>query len=1122
VRGTAADDAKQVDPNSADSQSQPHVPQPEIPSATRTDDVDKAPLDTTAEPDTSGDEKKTVTWPDQEEKDDEPDSRQEQDDNEAPDKEKEPHHVMAIHPSISLETIEEAERNLQERDVSPSIRMVSAIATRKAKQGHTQLTVIKNAWSLLTEIQIPGVIDNKGKPRKLRGFIDCGSTISLINTSTVNTEKLKRFDAQLPIDHTDLEFYPVNDAKCMAKARYDNVPCTAIATAAEAEVTPTTLYAAELSKDYDILLGMDWLTDCNPDIDWKQKIITLRDVPRLVPQTRYVRTMSKQSRRDDGEVSLKVMRKINRKNPNNVYMIHIKDQRTALATREGLEAEMAKRQPRAESTHEVNAMQSGRQRVEAVLESRTDEERAKGAERDWGHIDDDRPKLFLDQPVTAWECINATMRKHESRFKKEMDSALIETLISNTNRKAVASHRIDIKEGVTKIPNRPYYRMSIRELEELRLQLDKYLDAGMIEPSRSPYGAAVLFAPKKGGKLRFCVDYRPLNDITVKNAMTGPSIEDCLNTLQGSTIFSAIDLAQGYHQIPIREEDKEKTAFNTKYGHYQWRVLPFGLCNAPATFVQTMHQILSGEQFRLKTPTAKGSFEETTKNLSAEELAKRSENLLDICVSIYIDDIIIFSRTPEEHAEHLDKVLTRLEEYDLYIQSPKSYIARREVEYLGHMVSADGIKPCDDKLKTVTEWPQLRTPSEARQFLGFTGFYRKFIEKYAQRSSPLREMTKQNAKLDSNGHFEWTPAIEASFNDLKQALCSAPVLRIPNPRTGRFHLMTDASGVGLGATLMQWSGDGDAAELHPVAYLSRALKPEERNEYQRTKVVYNLELKALMYAVEKWRIYLEGQTDTTVDTDHNSLIYLQKQKDLNRTQTACLDALSRCDLKIRYIKGEKNIPGDAPSRRPDYVREAEKVVTEMESKRVNALRQMADQLKTEREQWYHRISEAYKNDPKFAQRKQDEHYRQVDMDGVKLWYYVEKGNDKLPRLCIPADDAIQQNILSQYHNPPSAGHYNGHKMADKIKKTFHWEKIEAIAAKYTRECDLCQKNKHGRKKIGKLVSMEVLKAPWSSCTLDFVGPLPTKKNKAGKSETPDFCLVIVCRLTKNGALHTLR
>jgi hypothetical protein len=249
-------------------------------------------------------------------------------------------------------------------------------------------------------------------------------------------------------------------------------------------------------------------------------------------------------------------------------------------------------------------------------------------------------------------------------------------------------HEIELEPGA-KVPFSPIYHMSPRELEEVKTQLTHLLEMGFIQPSKSPFGAPIIFVPKKNGKLRLCVDYRALNKITIKNRYPLPRIDELMDRLQGASVFSKLDLQSGYWQIRIKEEDIPKTAFRTRYGHYEWRVLPFGLTNAPATFQALMNRVL--------------------------------HPFLDQFVVVYLDDILVFSRAPEEHLNHLEQVLTALEKHELYVGMDKCGFGLAEVDFLGHVVSGAGIRPDPAKVQAVQEWPVPSSVKNGRTCLGPTG-----------------------------------------------------------------------------------------------------------------------------------------------------------------------------------------------------------------------------------------------------------------------------------------------------------------------------------------------------------------------------------------------------------------
>ncbi|GBG85810.1 hypothetical protein CBR_g40620 [Chara braunii] len=290
-------------------------------------------------------------------------------------------------------------------------------------------------------------------------------------------------------------------------------------------------------------------------------------------------------------------------------------------------------------------------------------------------------------------------------------------------------HRIEIEPG-SRTPKGVVYRMSPRELEELRKQLDELLEKGWIRPSSSPFGAPVLFVPKKEGELRMCIDYRGLNAITLKNAEPLPRIDDLLDRVQGCKYFSKIDLKSGYHQIEVHPDDQYKTAFRTRYGHYEFIVMPFGLTNAPATFQRCMNDL-----FR---------------------------PWLDRFVVVYLDDILVFSRTLEEHQGHLRQVLEKLREANFKINAKKCEWAKTQVLYLGHVLDGDGIKPEDNKIAAIRDWLTPRTLTELRSFLGVANYYRKFVRNFSTIAAPLRRLLRKETI------WKWDKDCTSAMNKLKQ------------------------------------------------------------------------------------------------------------------------------------------------------------------------------------------------------------------------------------------------------------------------------------------------------------------------------------------------------------------
>ncbi|KAL4579715.1 hypothetical protein LXL04_015876 [Taraxacum kok-saghyz] len=359
-----------------------------------------------------------------------------------------------------------------------------------------------------------------------------------------------------------------------------------------------------------------------------------------------------------------------------------------------------------------------------------------------------------------------------------------------------------------------------------------------------------------------CIDYRELNKLTVKNRYPLPRINDLFDQWQGSTHYSKIDLRSGYHQLSVQEEDVPKTAFRTRYGHYEFLVMPFGLTNAPAVFMDLMNRVC--------------------------------RPYLDKFVIVFIDDILIYSRSKEEHGEHLHLILELLRKEKLYAKFSKCEFWIREVKFLGHVVSQEGIHVDPSKIEAVENWRTPKTSTEVRQFLGLAGYYRRFIANFSKLAKPLTALTQKGVA------FDWEDKQEESFQKLKHMLCTAPILSLPEG-TEDFVVYCDASNQGLGCVLMQRN--------KVIAYASRQLKVNEVNY-----TTHDLELGAVVFALKIWRHYLYG-TKSTIFTDHKSLQYMFDQKELNMRQQRWIELLNDYECEIRYHPGKANVVADALSRK---------------------------------------------------------------------------------------------------------------------------------------------------------------------------------------------------------------
>lgn len=389
-------------------------------------------------------------------------------------------------------------------------------------------------------------------------------------------------------------------------------------------------------------------------------------------------------------------------------------------------------------------------------------------------------------------------------------------------------HSIQLVDGAQPAYRKPY-RLSPVEKQELQRQISSLLSLGLIRPSKSPWGASVLFVPKKNGELRMCIDYRALNALTVKNRTMLPHTEDLLDATAGCTVFSKVDLRSAYHQIRLQPEDCEKTAFRTPTGHFEFAVLTFGLCNAPATFQTLMFNVL--------------------------------RPYLHLFVMVYLDDILIFSRSLDEHVQHVRKVLECLRCHQLFANREKSSFAQTEVEYLGYRLSKEGIQPCPDLVSSITKWPRPQSRTEVRSFLGLAGFYRRFFRNYAAVAKPLTDLTK------TRQDFQWSEAASSAFEKLKSMLTTSPTLQPFHPNKPT-RLVTDASDSCIGGCLQQNVADPTSKpDWRPVSFYSQRCTPAQVNY-----PVHDRELLALITALKKWRHYLFGTNlKITACTDHYAL-----------------------------------------------------------------------------------------------------------------------------------------------------------------------------------------------------------------------------------------------------------
>ncbi len=583
------------------------------------------------------------------------------------------------------------------------------------------------------------------------------------------------------------------------------------------------------------------------------------------------------------------------------------------------------------------------------------------------------------------------------------------------------------------------YRLSPPQIVELKAQLTKMLEAGIIQPSCSPYGAPVLFAPKKDGGLRLCVDYRALNNQTIKDRFPIPLAEDLFDRLGGSKVFSKIDLFAGFWQIRIDPESVHKTAFRTPFGQYEWLSMPMGLSNSPSVFQRLVTRILGHLDF----------------------------------VEVFIDDILIHSINEVEHLNHISQVLQILQDNSLTAKLTKCDFFAKEVEFLGHVVSARGISMEPTKTTAITEWPLPQDIHELRSFIGLANYYRRYVENYAGICLPLFSLFKKGSP------WLWTEAHTLAFESLKDALTRAPVLLPFNPDAQSI-LVTDASKFAIGAALTQ-QVEGTP---RPVAFYSRKLLPAEVNYTTREQ-----ELLAIRDALKVWRHYLAGMP-IEIHTDHESLRYIQTQPTdtLSPRLARWQETLSQYNFtKILHIKGKDNIVADALSRRPDLASLLQVFQLPLFNVAQASSSTLADLVKGQLDDpfckgMFRALTEASNpRDPihtRFA----------VTPAGTLVWTAKN-----LERIVVPP--SFRVDLLKEAHDAPTSGHRGVDKMYKALAEIYYWPSMYKDVHTYVTTCASCASNKPlNTSPAGLAQPISPPELPWVSVGIDLVGPMPMSRN----------------------------
>ncbi|GAA5873416.1 hypothetical protein JCM1840_007376 [Sporobolomyces johnsonii] len=626
--------------------------------------------------------------------------------------------------------------------------------------------------------------------------------------------------------------------------------------------------------------------------------------------------------------------------------------------------------------------------------------------------------------------------------------------------------KIELEEGKM-VPSSRIYPLSSAELEVLTDYIDKNLKSGFIRPSKSPIGAPILFIKKKDGSLRLCVDYRNLNSVTRKNRYPLPLIDETLNCLSGVQYFTKLDLRNGYHQLRIAEGDEGKTAFRTRYGHFEYQVMPFGLTNAPAAF-----QNLINDTFR---------------------------PFLDAFVVVYLDDILIYSKTAAEHEAHVQQVLETMRTARLFAKAEKCSFDESATEYLGFIVDRKGVRMDPQKIESVRSWPIPNNLREVQSFLGFANFYRRFIKDYSKIAHPLTRLTKK----DTTFHLDKT-AVDA-FQQLKEAFNGDKILRHFQPHLP-IELETDASDFALGSVLSQRHDDG---KLYPIAFRSRKFDHAKLN-YE----VHDKELLAIVDACRLFRPYLEYvQIPTKVFSDHANLQYFFTSRVLNRRQAHWYETVSEISLTLHHRPGHRQGKTDALSRRADYAAGAKasegKPILFFPPTRIAATH-LSRTLDDPWPAFDELVAAGQERDDDIRQVLQDLTLDENVDDHDPRWTLDEKGLLRWKgRVYIPDVDDLRLRAIQVLHDDPGAGHLGIDKTLERLRRTMYFPQEYRQVVAFVNTCDTCFRNKSKRSHPhGLLHPLPAPSRPWASIALDFIVKLPTT------STGNDSILVVIDRFTR--------
>lgn len=848
------------------------------------------------------------------------------------------------------------------------------------------------------------------KGRTLHAMVDSGAQMNAISPEIVNALQLRYKEKERPYRITDVEGNPlayeggtvhreIDHLKVNIEGRNQGV---------DFDIIPI--------EEHDIILGYPWLKQCNPVFDWHTGQVEAFRGPSASERRHNDTTLdilrSQTSYEEDDEVGKG-------------------KQRDTLPTQGEVRPPKGTRQKRQKQQKRQARMTRMTRKIIAYL----------------------RQQIVQLDEVT--ELLRKTEKEDERmrnvplqyRIYKKLFKEELETGLPKHTEWDLEIEFIDGKRpGFSKI-----YRLDEAQSQTLKKYLEEMLQKGYIRISKSSAGHPVMFVPKPNtDKLRLVVDYRKLNDITVKDRTPLPLISELKDRLCGMNVFTTLDLKAAYNLIRIKEGHEWKTAFRTKFGLYEYLVMPFGLTNAPAAFQRMITNVL--------------------------------REYLDIFVVCYLDDILIFSKNEEEHTEHVHKTLQALEDANLLVEPAKSKFHAQEVTFLGHEISPGEIRMDRRKLSAIRNWKEPKNVKEVQSFLGFANYYRKFLKNFGKIATPLTNLTRKDAT------FTWEENAQQAFDEIKDLILSEPVLKMFDP-TRPVELETDSSDFALGAQIGQRDDEG---RLHPVAFYSHKLHGAELNY-----PIYDKEFLAIVNAFKEFRHYLRGsQHRVTVYTDHKNISHFAKTQELSRRQLRYAEELSGFDYIIIHRKGSENGRADAISRRPDLD---------------TGKTQIKEQLlhftpDGHLEQKY--IAATWKK----PQAKQISNLYKVEQ-GNPLLRQIQEYNEQLPnsqktdKQQVPEE--LRKPLVQQIHEHRLHGHSGINKTLERVKTTYAFPRVRNTVQEVLRECNTCAQIRARRHKpYGLLQPLPVAERPWDSITMDFITKLPLSEDPVTGVHYDSILLII--------------